>query len=301
MQQLKDLLAKGKVKAVIDALLEATKGQPLHNDVVQQAARYRGLTAKKRSGESLDAADGVLENQINQALLQLIDEVDDAPKGKTTNLWRYIVGAGVIVGIIAGLVTTLKHLGFIGPSVDAASHSVTVLVHGPKGKDDLVLPNRGKVYLIYGEAKIAEEINSEGEATFKQIGAAYFEKGNTVELLFEDPLGEPYRARFPDSSYQLKAGKYIALEVVLEGVDKLEGVVKDFVTGEPLDSVLIRIPGYSYYTNEFGEFSMDLPADRQDQFIDLNLSKLGYQRKEMSQVPTATDQIHKISLKPEQE
>ena len=111
-------------------------------------------------------------------------------------------------------------------------------------------------------------------------------------------MGEPYRLRYPDSTYQLQVGQYIALEAMLEGMGELEGTVKDFVTGEPIDSVHIRIRGNSYYTNAFGEFTLDIPKDRQAQFIDLRFSKDGYESKDLQKVPTTTDQPQTILLKP---
>lgn len=54
------------------------------------------------------------------------------------------------------------------------SAQLTVLVHGEKGKDHLVLPNRGQVKLLYGDANVVETINTKGEATFKQIPQDFF-------------------------------------------------------------------------------------------------------------------------------
>ncbi len=316
-RQLKERVASGRLKEVLDELVSRTEGRRAHNQLIQLTGRLNRMEQNRRSGTVAQDATNITENQITQALLQLIDELEepaplntgsDTPttpaaeeaEGAPTAWWPYVVKLGVIVAIVAGIVATLKHLGYLGGgNDDSAGRSVTVLVHGSAGKDELVLPNRGRVYLIYGEAKVGETINAKGEATFKQINAAYFDEDKPVELLFEDPEGEPYRARFPDSAYQLKSGQYLALEVVLEGMETLEGIVKDFVTGEPLDSVEIRIPGQSFYTNNYGEFSLELPPDRQRKFIDLSLTKTGYQRKELTQVPTTTDQIQKISLKPQ--
>ena len=82
-------------------------------------------------------------------------------------------------------------------------------------------------------------------------------------------------------------------------MDELEGSVKDFVTGEPIDSVLVRIRGYSFYSNEFGEFTIEIPEEDQRQFIDISATKEGYQRWELSDVPTTTEQEIVIGLKPE--
>ena len=205
----------------------------------------------------------------------------------------------VLATILGGMA---EFIGFINViprwGGDTGADSITVLVHGKGGKDELVLPGRGIVYLIYGDAKIPEPINQEGEATFKQIPSEYFEPGASVELLFEDPEGEPYRVVNPDSNYSLTREQYIALEVHLQGMDRLEGIVKNFVTGEPIDSAEIRIRGMSFYSNEYGEFTIEIPEDRQRQFIDISAFKEGYQRWELSNVPTTTEKPIAIGLKP---
>ena len=46
------------------------------------------------------------------------------------------------------------------------SSALSILVYDvEKGKDHIVLPNRGKVKLLVGDAVIEEVINSKGEAT----------------------------------------------------------------------------------------------------------------------------------------
>ena len=297
-KELKALLAQGRVKDVIEHLLKLTKGSHLHNEVIQQSAKFKTYQQAKRTGISAENELSLTLNKINNSLLQIIDLLDESSEEPGISWWTYIARAGLVIGILAGIIASLKHLGFIGQPTSSENHSITVLVHGPKGKGDIVLPSRGKVYLIYGDAKIPEQINDEGEATFKQIDVKFFQKDASVAFLFEDPLGEPYRLRYPDSTYQLQVGQYIALEAMLEGMGELEGTVKDFVTGEPIDSVHIRIRGNSYYTNAFGEFTLDIPKDRQAQFIDLRFSKDGYESKDLQKVPTTTDQPQTILLKP---
>ncbi|MEL6142268.1 MAG: hypothetical protein AAFU67_11680 [Bacteroidota bacterium] len=300
-KELKALHAQGRIREVIDELLAESQGGHLHNEIVHQSDRWREYEKTDRSAENTAESQQILRNRISMAVLSLIDEVY-ASSGtiarKRLGTWGYISRAALLVAIIAGIIASLKHLGIIGGTKAVATRSITVLVHGPDGKDDIILPNRGTVYLLYGDAKIPEQINNEGEATFKQIDRRFFADDAFVEFQFEDPEGEPYRLRYPDSTYHLEQGQYIALEAVLEGMDQLEGTVKDFVTGEPLDSVHIRIRGISYYTNVFGEFTLDIPKGRQAQFIDLRLEKAGYEAKELQNVPTTTDQEQKISLKP---
>jgi len=185
-----------------------------------------------------------------------------------------------------------------GESAAKGSSQVTVLVHGEKGKDELILPNRGRVKLIYGDANVVETINSKGEATFKQVPPAFFAENATVEILFSDPEGEPYRTINPDSLYTLTKGKYISLSVKLFGLNNLRGVVKDFETGEPVDSVRISVLGTETFSNQYGEYVLEIPQEQQRKFQTVRALKVGYQPFELSNVPVQTENELPISLKP---
>ncbi|HSZ31764.1 MAG TPA: hypothetical protein VK772_00560, partial [Puia sp.] len=175
---------------------------------------------------------------------------------------------------------------------------ITVLVHGKKGKDELVIPGRGKVKLIYGDADVIETTNDKGEVVFKQIPPVFFKKGATVELQFFDPENEPYRVINPDSLYELNKGKYISLEVLLFGLNKIKGVVQNMITGLPLDSVRVSIIGTETYSNQFGEYTLSIPDTLQDKFQNVHAFKNGFEPWEMHDVPVQTKEEMPILLKP---
>lgn len=227
-----------------------------------------------------------------------------AMSGKATllnrkTLWKWIVGLGIVVGIFAGFSqigeVTLKDF-FSSPSLE--SNTVTVLAHSPEGKDQLVLPNRGIVQLIYGDAKVHEPVNKNGVATFRQVPSQFFEPDAKVEILFQDPEGEPYRAVNPDSLYALQRGQYIGLEVQLLGMDKIHGVVKDFVTERFLPGATVRVSGVDAVTNEYGEFALEFPREVRRQFVTIRAFKEGYRDYELSNVPTTTGREIVIMMKP---
>ncbi|WP_062056417.1 hypothetical protein [Aquimarina longa] len=179
-----------------------------------------------------------------------------------------------------------------------AAKYITVLVHGKNGKDDLVLPNRGEVKLIYGDAIVVEKINAKGEATFKQIPDVFFDKNPPVHIMFHDPKGEPYYAINPDSSYHLIAGRYIPLEVTLQGLSEIKGIVKNFETGAVLDSVRVSILGTSTYSNTYGEFHLKVPPSLQQKYQTVRALKNGFEMFEMADVPIQTKTEFPILLKP---
>ena len=199
--------------------------------------------------------------------------------------------------VIIVIVIFLDKLNVFSSQLNS-SNSLTVLVFDESGKDKLVLPNRGQVKLIYGDANVVETINSKGEATFKQIPDNFFKSNSKVEIIFNDPEGEPYRSVYKDSLYQLAKGEYVSLPVKLFGLEKVNGITKDFITGEPIDSVRVVIAGIPVFSNAYGEFSLNIPKEKQQKFLTIRAFKSGYELYEINDVPIQTNQELPIVLKP---
>jgi hypothetical protein len=210
-----------------------------------------------------------------------------------TNRKPILIGILILFAIVFGLFKT----GQFGLG-KSNSDQLTILVHDVLGKDQLVLPNRGQVKLIYGDANVVETINSKGEATFKQIPEEFFDKDSKVEILFLDPDGEPYRAVHSDSSYTINSGEYISLPVKLFGLDKVRGIVKNFVTGDPISNVRISISGVESFSNDYGEYELSIPIEQQRKYQTIRAFKEGFELYEISNVPIQTDQELPIVLKP---
>ena len=290
---IKRLIANGRAEKAIQELLRITSNlddQEFHREIVVQSGRFKDYQKRHREGKSSPEQ----LNQINFALLQILDELpqDINPKsGKRT----WIIGAVVVLGIF-GVIAIIHYTR----KISTASNSITILVHGPGGKDEKVLPGRGIVKLIYGDAIVPKQINNQCEATFTQISDAFFAQEAGVEILFEDPEGESYRVTHKDSLYRLTRGKYIPLEVKLFGLDKISGIVKDFVTGKPIEGAVIRIQGLEAVSNQYGEYALEIPEEKQLQFQTIRAYKDGYQDFEQKNVPTQTKQEMAILMKPVQ-
>ncbi|MCB0642710.1 MAG: carboxypeptidase regulatory-like domain-containing protein [Phaeodactylibacter sp.] len=241
-----------------------------------------------------------LKGKILKEELHIL-RITKQPKAKTLKIWQKVAAVGVVIGILAGLaeVTGYSIRDLFSTSIES-SNTVTILVHGANGKDQLVLPSRGIVKLIYGDAIIPEQINNEGEATFKQVPERFFQSDARVEILFQDPEGEPYRAVFHDSLYQLKKGQYIALAVKLEGLEQMSGIVKDFITGEPIEGARISIQGVEAFSNQYGEFVLEIPEEKQQQFQTIRAHHEAYKPFELSDVPIQTGREIPILMHPKQ-
>jgi hypothetical protein len=312
------LISDNETRTAINKLLElaqATNNEAFLLEVTLQSAKYNECIVNQREGTiSYQEASQALA-KINKSLLALIGYITEDGKiayeshfsderpGKTMTIvspWKWLAGLGAIFIAITLFMKIYKNDILNSQSAPASpeSNTVTVLVHGKKGKDQLVLPNRGIVKLIYGDAIVSKQINAEGEATFKQINDYYFNESGKVEILFIDPEGESYRAVNPDTFYQLKRGEYVPLEVRLEGVDKVMGIIKDFKTGAPIEGARISIQQEATFSNQHGEFLIVLPEPKQRSHQMIRASKEGYQDFKLSNVPILEGKEIPILLKP---
>lgn len=218
---------------------------------------------------------------------------------KRTKLWKHIAGTAAIVTILVGIVQITGSIPGCSPdSPEFTSNTVTVLVHGEKSKQESILPGRGIVKLIYGDAIVSEQINNEGEVTFKQVPEQFFGKNALVEILFQDPEGEPYVSMYPDSLYRLTKGKYISLPVKLQGLNVIQGVVIDFETGEPVEGARIRVRGEETFSNQYGEYILHIPPEKQLKYQTVRAFKEGYHPFEYADLTPQTGRGCEISMKP---
>ena len=225
------------------------------------------------------------KNQISEAILkaaQLLENPDIETSNKQIKekekngkrIWQIIVGIGVVVGIIAGIFQIIGTLNVMGE--EPRAKSLTVLVRGKQGLNELVLPNRGEVTLIYGDDTRTEQINNEGEASFRQMRDVFFGPDKCVNITFSDPEKEPYEATYPDSCYKISSGDYIRLIVELTGIGALQGTVQDSRTGNSIQGAKIIIMGESTLSDENGYFNLIIPEEKQRKHHSIRIEKAGY-------------------------
>lgn len=299
--EIRQLIGDSRIAEAIEQLKEQTKGTYLHNEVIQQSAKFEHYRKVKRNGTERNEDLNLMLNAIQFALLEIIDRIDGGIPKKTSkrNLWQYITAAAVIIGILGSLAEVFNFINIIPNQNQSVTNAVTVIVHGREGIDDKILQNRGIVYLNYGGSRVQEPINNQGEATFQQIPEKFFGADADIKIFVEDPEGEPYRVANPDSTYTLVKEKSIYLQVLLTGMEEINGIVKDFETGKGIDSALVRIFGAETYSDKYGEYLLEIPEDKQRQFITVRAYKEGYQDWELAKIPTTTDQEIVIPMKRE--
>ncbi len=256
----------------------------------------------------MDSVKGILsfeqqiteKKRINDRLLRFLNgEAKQLPdilgaEKRRRNIWKYVVGSSIVVGILASIfqITGFSIKDIFGDG-SPESFTITVFVHGKKGKDDRILKNQGQVMLGLRTNEIPCSINEKGEATFKEIPIGF--KGQKVLIRIEHP--QPYRAFPPDSLYQLEPNAVIFLEVALEGINTIKGKVMDFYTEQWLDSVRVSVENTATYTDQFGWFELEIPESKQRKFQRVSFFKKGYEIHELDSIPVHTQQEIHISLR----
>jgi hypothetical protein len=311
-QNLLNRIARREIQPVIDELLNR-KDLPddRHQELIAISARHRRLKSGRRMGLLSFQEDHISETQIIASLVDLIELPTDAPfpEEKSINQkvplrvlwWKYIVAAGVIIGILAGLTTLFINMARIVGPEEYSTNSLTVLVHGEQGTDKSILPNRGIVTLMYGNAIVSEQINNQGEAVFAELDNRFFGSDANVKIIFQDPLGDPYSAIRPDSLYRLEKGKHIELAVKLHNIDKIKGIVRDDVTKDPIDSVRVSVAGVASYSDAYGEFGLYIPDSLQREYQTIRATKAGYEFYERYNVPVVTGVEEQLLMKKKKE
>jgi len=309
-KKLQQLIAEGKTKKAIQLLLVNTEKLDEHKEVLLQSSRYETYEKNKNIGVlSFDEANISLA-KINDALVDIIKklpneenvnnklkeeksptinkETTNVENEKKTSTWK-IVGAALLTAItvLAGIAEfsgyNLKDLFF---NNEPDSFSVTVIVHGKKGKDDKILKNQGKVVLDIGADRKDEEINSQGEATFKELPKGYANQMSLISIDHPQPYFPVYRNR----EYKLTPNKVIYLEVELTGLSKIKGHVIDEETENPLDSVRVSVENGATLTDKFGWFELEIPKDIQAKFVSVYFFKEGYIMEHEDSIAPHTNQ-----------
>ena len=296
---IQEQLSNGHIAEALNKLLAMDVPPKDRAVLVQIKASYAQLQRDSRKGILSYEQQVTGQNRINDRLLQFLDGGDASSVPVGTHLrrgkwWEYIVGLGVIIGILAGIAVITGHnLSdlFSSSSVDD-TFTATVFVHGKRGTDERILKNQGEVLLGLRGNEMPGSINEKGEATFKEIPKSF--QGKRVPIRIDHP--QPYRATHPDSLYRLEASAAIYVEVALEGTNRLFGKVMDFDTEQWLDSVRVSVENIATFTDEYGWFELFLPEDKQRKFQRVSFYKAGYIIYPLDSIPVHTQQEIQVSL-----
>jgi len=196
--------------------------------------------------------------------------------GGTLRLSGSVVGAALVV--IGGYYFIPK----------ATFFPLTVYVHGEGGPQDIVLRNRGRVFLKLGPEISSELIGENGQAVFPRVPADF--RGQQVPGWIES---DDYEA---SNTTVMLVGSNVDL-IVKKKIKhfKLAGTVLDNY-GNPLPGVRVSLPAHHMEdtTDPDGRFEFQVTAER-EQTVDLTAEKQRYQTIKLS--PTLGDSGVNFSLK----
>lgn len=295
-----ELVSNGRTAEALDKLLSMDLPLKDRSFVIGIKASFEQMRRDSIKGVLSFEQQTTEQNRINDRLLYFLnEEAARSPFARISGnsrykLWEYFVGAGVMVSILAGIFQiaggSIINI-FYGGSPE--SFTITVFVHGKKGKDDRILKNQGQVMLGLRTNEMPCSINEKGEATFKEIPIGF--KGQKVSIRIEHP--QPYRATHPDSLYLLEPNAAIFVEVALEGTNVIKGKVMDFYTEQWLDSVRVSVENVATYSDHYGWFELEIPENKQRKFQRVSFFKKGYEIAEMDSIPVHIQQEIDISLR----
>lgn len=296
-----ELVSNGQLAEALDMMLSMEMPAKDRTALLQIKASFEQLRKDSLKGILSFEQETTERNRINDRLLKLLNGEDSNPLlagniDHRRKWWEYVVGLGIIIGILGGIAEcsgyNLKDLLERGNGT-ADTFTVTVFVHGKKGKDDRILKNQGQVMLGLRTNEMPCSINEKGEATFKEIPMGF--QGQRMPIRIEHP--QPYRATHPDSQYLLEPNAAIFVEVALEGTNVIKGKVMDFYTEQWLDSVRVSVENVATYTDQFGWFELEIPENKQRKFQRVSFFKKGYEIDELDSIPVHTQKEINISLR----
>jgi len=172
-----------------------------------------------------------------------------------------------IIGIILTLIFDLKGCG-----EDNEPFTATIEVYGWEGEQHNPLEGKGSIVLILGDKTEKAEINRQGEALFNGIPPEY--NGKFVSAYITDTESEPYY--LSDSIIKIQKNRLTKVQVLLEGLEKLQGEIFDETGINGLSGVKILVAGQETTTDEWGHFSIDIPRDRLKRIQLVEAKKQGY-------------------------
>lgn len=193
-------------------------------------------------------------------------------------IWNMSVGlaGGVALPFLLFFVNPISNFKHDDCDLKLSATSVTVFVHGKKGKQDMILRQQGYVIMdVEGERKKAS-INENGQAFFQNLRF-----GDSVRINID--FSEPYKAIYPDSIYSILLNSKIYLPVTLESIDKVEGRV--LYNEAPLEGVIVEINDLTDTTDGNGRFNITIPEIQQRKEYKVWFMKAGFKSKSASAFP----------------
>jgi len=206
------------------------------------------------------------------ALVLLRSQKDANVSVKGTNIAISVVGGAAIPVILI----LLDPIGKFKLNQQEKMINTTVFVHGKKGPFDMVLRQQGYVIMEVNGNRQKQLISENGDAHFGNL-----QIGDKIRLDID--FSEPYHPVHRDSVYTVGSDGKIYLEVALEGIDKIAGIV--LYNDAPLEGVIVTTGDLSDTTNSQGGYKIGIPEDQQSRQYRVVFVKEGFKVKTANAFP----------------
>ena len=217
-----------------------------------------------------------IKEQINQQKNDCCEQEHKEPINKKILKWVKKNFTATVIGIIFSVLGVILSIVFwLIPASDSAGEpfTATIQIYGWKGELHNPLNGKGAIVLTLGDKMEQAPINKNGEAIFKDVLPEHNEKEVPVHIT--DTEGEPYYLL--DNVAKIQRNSITKLQVLLRGLEKLEGMIFDNISGEGLADVSITIAGITAITDANGSYNIDIPIEKQQQEQQVIISKKGYE------------------------
>lgn len=215
------LISNGQLDHAIAALLNRAANEDDRAEAYALSARLKEIERQERFG-TIESNEARLErNKIVYALIALVGDVDDkygeellqnysTANRKGTGKSGVIGTISLFLGILASIATVLAFVFDVfqcnPPPPPPSSAQVIVYLHGPKGKQDIMLENQGSLVLSLGDWQKEAPIGEHGKAVFEDIEESVLDSTVKFELRAEgfELVDLDSRMRFQDEPLYLE-------------------------------------------------------------------------------------------------
>ena len=225
------------------------------------------------------------------------------PNEPQTSIGRYIAGAALLIGILAGIAEfsgySLRDLW--GNSVTTADKfAFTVYAKNEKGELIPEINNHREIVLSLPDDELHQPIDADGKATFR-LEPKYLDQKTTIGIWRKDETQQPYQTTQTDSSYTITKEGKANIIVILPNLDKMVGIVTDFKTNQPVAGAEVMLTDIGTFdirtmTDLQGRFVLHIPKEQQRKFQNIVCNKQGYNSEKVSEIPVHTQQDIPIQL-----
>ncbi len=241
-KEIRNLVAQGKTEEAIEKLLqlaEVLEDTEKANFVLVLKAQFQKYKTDDLIGVLDDSSKSSKLNTIHHSILTSLDRkpTDKQPQtphqpqtqtsqGSNTSPsspWKkWLIAISAVVAFLAGIAefTGINLSTLFGSKPVDSSLQLTVYVHGPKGKQDIVLESQGTIIVDFGNRREKSLIGELGRTNFGEISARFLNE--TIGL---SVAAEGFELADPEAVYIYKGEPiYVEMKAITrEGKDPIVG------------------------------------------------------------------------------